>query len=76
MRTDAQGQGVGRALLTALAARARYQGLANLVGVIGADRAGSLALHEACGYVETGRLPGVGENFGEVLDMVIMQKRL
>lgn len=76
VRTDAQGQGVGRALLTALAARARYQGLANLIGVIGADRAGSLALHKACGYVETGRLPDVGQKFGDVLDMVIMQKRL
>ena len=72
----ARGKGVGRALLTALAARARYQGLANLVGVIGADRTGSLALHEACGYAEVGRLPGVGAKFGEVLDMVIMQRKL
>ena len=73
---DARGEGVGRALLTALAARARYQGLANLVGVIGADREGSLALHAACGYAEVGRLPGVGAKFGDVLDMVIMQKTL
>lgn len=73
---NARGKGVGRALLTALAARARYQGLANLVGVIGADRAGSLALHAACGYAEVGRLPGVGAKFGEPLDMVLMQRTL
>ena len=73
---DARGKGVGRGLLTALCARAKYQGLSNLVGVIGADRAGSLALHTACGYVEVGRLPGVGAKFGEPLDMVMMQKTL
>ena len=73
---DARGKGVGRGLLTALFARARYQGLSNLVGVLGADRAGSLALHSACGYEEVGRLPGVGAKFGEALDMVMMQKAL
>ena len=73
---DARGKGVGRELLTALCARAKYQGLSNLVGVIGADRAGFLALHTACGYVEVGRLPGVGAKFGEPLDMVMMQKTL
>lgn len=72
----ARGKGVGRALLTALAARARYQGLTNLIGVIGADREGSIALHIACGYEEVGRLPGVGAKFGDPLDMVIMQRTL
>ena len=72
----ARGKGVGRGLLTALCARAKYQGLSNMVGVIGADREGSLALHAACGYVEVGRLPCVGDKFGEKLDMVIMQKTL
>ena len=73
---DARGMGVGRGLLTALCTRAKHQGLTNMVGVIGADSEGSLALHAACGYVEVGRLPGVGAKFGEVLDMVMMQKVL
>lgn len=71
-----QKRGVGRALLNALAERARYQGLSALIGVIGHDREGSLALHRACDYVEVGRLPGVGEKFGQRLDMVIMQRDL
>ncbi|MGB0506385.1 MAG: GNAT family N-acetyltransferase [Pikeienuella sp.] len=71
-----QKRGIGRALLDALADRARYQGLSALIGVIGHDRTGSLALHQACGYVEVGRLPGVGEKFGQRLDMVIMQRDL
>lgn len=72
----AQGQGVGKGLLNALIARAEYQGLANLVGVIGADREASLALHAACGYIEVARLPGVGAKFGRSLDMVMMQRAL
>lgn len=72
----ARGRGVGRALLEALADRAGRQGLGALIGVIGADREGSLALHRACGYFEAGRLPGVGEKFGRRLDMVLMQRRL
>lgn len=72
----AQRRGVGRALLDALAARAREGGLVSLVAVIGADRDASIAVHEACGYVERGRLPEVGEKFGRRLDMVLMQRRL
>lgn len=72
----ARGQGIGRALLEALAERARRQGLSALIGVIGADREGSLAAHKRCGYVEAGRLPGVGEKFGRRLDMVMMQRTL
>lgn len=73
---NARGKGVGKALLEALAERARYQGLSNLIGVIGHDRQGSLALHRACEYKEVGRLPGVGEKHGDALDMVIMQRAL
>lgn len=72
----ARGRGVGRALLGALADRARHQGLAALIGVIGADSAGSLRLHVACGYVEAGRLPHIGEKFGRRLDMVMMLRDL
>lgn len=73
---QAQGRGVGKALLNALIARAEYQGLSNLIGVIGADRAPSLRLHLVCGFREVGRLPAVGAKFGETLDMVMMQRVL
>lgn len=72
----ARRRGVGRALLEALADRARYQGLSTLVAAIGADRADSLALHRAAGYEERGRLPGVGEKFGRRLDLVLMTRAL
>lgn len=73
---DAQKRGLGRALLEALIDRAEFQGLSNLIGVIGADRPASLALHAACGFEEVGRIPGAGAKFGGVLDMVMMQRVL
>jgi phosphinothricin acetyltransferase len=72
----AQTRGVGSALLDALAKQARRQKLIALIGVMGADRAGSIALHLKCGYREVGRLPGIGEKFGRRLDMVMMQRDL
>jgi L-amino acid N-acyltransferase YncA len=71
-----QGRGIGKVLLQALITRAEYQGLSNLIGVIGADREPSLRLHIACGYREVGRLPGVGIKFEASLDMVMMQRAL
>lgn len=47
-----------------------------MVGTIGADNAGSLALHFEAGFVEVGRMPEIGCKFGRWLDMVIVQKIL
>lgn len=70
--------GIGRALLTALAAAARDAGFAEMIAVIG-DGAGNLAsirLHTACGFREAGRLTNVGNKFGRWLDIVYMQRSL
>lgn len=69
-------RGYGRALLAALEERARASGHHVMVGTIGADNAGSLALHRRAGFVEVGRMPEVGHKFGRWLDMVIVQKIL
>ena len=60
----AKRRGVGRALLAALEERARAGGLHTMVGLIGADNEGSLALHRAAGFVEMGRLRELGFKFG------------
>lgn len=44
-----------------------------MVGGIDADNAASIALHEALGFRETGRLPEVGAKFGRWLSLVFMQ---
>ncbi len=69
-------RGHGRALLAALEERARAAGHHVMVGTIGADNEGSLALHRQAGFVEVGRMPEIGVKFGRWLDMVIVQKIL
>ena len=72
VRATHRGHGIGGALLAALVARAKAAGLARMVGGISADQPASLALHRRLGFVEAGRLPGVGEKFGHRLDLVLM----
>ena len=73
---EAQGQGLGKMLLTALIVEARAMGKRVMVGAIDASNYASLALHETMGFEETGRMPGVGEKFGKPLDLVLVQLTL
>ena len=73
----AQGRGIGRALLTALLDAAKSLGAKEMLAVIGdSNNAASLALHRALGFTDAGLLRGVGEKFGRVLDVVILQRAL
>ena len=65
--------GGGRALLTALLARARADGMHAMVGGIEAGNEASLALHRALGFREVARMPEVGQKFGRWLTLVFMQ---
>lgn len=76
VREGRRGQGIGKALLTALIERARAQGLHVLIGGIDADNELSIALHKAFGFEETGRLPQVGRKFDRWLTLVFLQKIL
>lgn len=71
---EARGQGVGRALMDALIARARGIGLRHLIGVIGdSANAGSIALHKATGFREAGVWRETGWKFERWIDVVLMQ---
>ncbi|WP_448950071.1 N-acetyltransferase family protein [Labrys neptuniae] len=72
----ARRQGVGAALLEAVIAAAREAGKHVMLGGIEAGNEPSLALHRRFGFVETARMPEVGQKFGRWLDLVFMQKRL
>lgn len=73
---EAQGQGVGRALMAVIEGHAAARGAHSMIaGVSGANPAG-VAFHAALGYREVARLPEVGWKFGRLLDLVLMQKRL
>lgn len=70
------GQGVGRALLTALVGAAQTGGFRTMVAVIGGAEPASVALHTACGFAHIGRLAGMGWKHGRWLDTIYMQRSL
>lgn len=76
VRPEAQGRGIGRALMVALVDRARAAGVHTLVGRLSSDNEASLRLHAALGFVEMGRLREVGWKFGRWLDLSYVQLML
>lgn len=74
---EAQGNGVGRALLTELVARCADAGIHQVIAVIGnSGNAGSIALHKSLGFHHVGTLTAVGYKFGRWVDTVLMQRDL
>jgi phosphinothricin acetyltransferase len=74
---DAQGQGLGRALLTELIALSVSKGFRQMIAVIGDSRNfASTALHRSQGFIFSGTIHSVGFKHGRWLDSVIMQRAL
>ena len=74
---DAHGQGLGRRLLQDVIAKSEAVGVRQMLAVIGdSANAGSIGLHRALGFAETGVLPNVGFKFGRWIDVVLMQRQL
>lgn len=74
---QAQGKGVGRALLQALIEACEACGFRQMVAVIGEPANGaSVALHEKLGFTTIGIFPGLGRKHGRWLDTVQMQRPL
>ncbi|THD62589.1 GNAT family N-acetyltransferase [Phenylobacterium sp.] len=73
----AKGQGVGRAVLSAVIAACEALGVRQLMAVIGdSGNAGSIGLHRALGFEQTGIGRSVGFKHGRWVDIVHMQKPL
>ena len=73
---SARRHGIGSALLQGLERDARRAGRHVMLGGIAADNEPSLRLHARHGFVETARMPEVGQKFGRWRDLVFMQKVL
>jgi phosphinothricin acetyltransferase len=74
---EAQGRGVGRAVLSAVIAACAALGVRQLMAVIGdSENAGSIGLHRALGFEPTGVGHSVGFKHGRWVDIVHMQKAL
>ncbi len=74
---EAAGQGMGAALLNALAQAAQAVGVRKLIAVIG-DSAnhGSVGVHRKCGFSHVGTIAACGWKFERWLDIVLMEKAL
>lgn len=70
---DAQGAGLGKALMLALIERARALGKHVMVAGIDASNHGSIRLHEGLGFQQVGLMPQVGTKFGRWLDLAFLQ---
>jgi phosphinothricin acetyltransferase len=73
---DAQGKGLGRALMLTLEDHARAAGVHVMVAGISGDNATGIGFHAAMGYAEVGRMPEVGIKWGQRHHLVLMQKIL
>jgi len=74
---EANGQGLGRLLLTELMAQAEKAGVRKLIAVIGdSANAASIGVHRSAGFVHVGTLKSCGWKFDRWLDVVMMDKAL
>jgi L-amino acid N-acyltransferase YncA len=77
MAPDSHRQGLGRALLAELCARAERVGIRKMIAVIGdSANAGSIGVHRSLGFTHTGVVTSCGWKFDRWLDMVFMEKVL
>jgi L-amino acid N-acyltransferase YncA len=74
MAPDAQGKGIGRALLERLIATCRDDGFRLMIAVIGdSAQFASIRLHRRAGFRFCGTIHSVGYKFNRWLDSVIME---
>jgi len=74
---EANGQGLGRLLLTELMAQAEKAGVRKLIAVIGdSANAASIGVHRSAGFEHVGTLKSCGWKFDRWLDVVMMDKAL
>jgi L-amino acid N-acyltransferase YncA len=76
VRVDRRGQGIGRALVAELLARAAAMGKHVMIAGIDADNAVSIGMHRNLGFAVVGHFHEVGFKFGRWLDLVFMECRL
>jgi L-amino acid N-acyltransferase YncA len=77
VREGLRGQGVGKAIVSALIEHARAAGFKQMLALIGdAENVASIGVHASTGFQQTGIMRKVGWKFDRWLDVVVMQRGL
>lgn len=76
VRSSHRGQGIGRKLKTAIIDEARRLGFHSLLARVTETSLESIHLNEDAGFVHVGTLKEVGQKFGRLLSVHMMQKIL
>jgi L-amino acid N-acyltransferase YncA len=77
LHPDAQGKGLGKALLAELERQAESAGIRKLIAVIGdSANKGSVGVHRTLGFKPVGVIQSCGWKFGKWLDIVLMEKQI
>jgi L-amino acid N-acyltransferase YncA len=75
VRNGHHGQGVGRALLSALVSRAEAAGVWTIQAGVFPENLASLKVHVACGFRVVGVRERIGQLDGEWKDVVLLERR-
>lgn len=70
-----RGKGVGRRLLEAMVAESEKNGIWTLQAGIFPENAGSVAIHEKCGFRQVGRRERLGTMNGKWRDVLLLERR-
>lgn len=73
---DHRGRGIGKRIMADLIERSRALGVKTLLARIETSCAASLRVHKAYGFTEVGVMHRVGEKFGRVLDVALLERSL
>ncbi|MFK7837934.1 MAG: N-acetyltransferase family protein [Sulfitobacter sp.] len=73
---EAQGKGLGRALMQTAMDAAATRGHHIMVAGISSANPGGVAFHTALGFAQTAYMPRVGRKAGQWYDLILMQKTL
>lgn len=73
---EAQGKGVGKALLKTLIEQCTALGFRQMIAVIGGASPASIGVHTSLGFTHAGGITGSGFKMGQWLDTVFMQRTL
>jgi L-amino acid N-acyltransferase YncA len=76
LKPEATGLGLGKRMLGELITAAQAFGFRQMIAVITAESAASVALHERAGFVLVGRHENTGIKFDRWLDVIHMQRAL